>query len=408
VTGHADNLWWTLLLLLGASIIGPVLAVRLRAPSAVMLILLGILLGPAGIGVLQDSPTVSFLSEFGFLVLMFMAGMEIDFAALRNAGRSALLVPLLIVVAVFASAVAMGRFFALGRIEVLALSAVSVGMPLAMLKETAQDATAIGRHVMLTASLGEFVCILVITALELLAGGGGAQHIAQRIGQVVLLLGASTLLMRWARALVWWHPEPLRRLTHHHDVAELGVRVGLCIMLAFVTLSALAGVEPILGAFIGGALVGFVLRQKQTLEGKIAALGNGLFIPVFFIVVGVRFDASALDRSMVLRALLLAALAGVAKLAPSLLLARRGTPLRARLAAGTLLAAPLTLVVAVAAIGRRLELIDSRQQAGLVLVAMLVSIVFPVLFKLLVREVRDAAATKRGIQKPSSVEKLHG
>jgi hypothetical protein len=39
---------------------------------------------------------------------------------------------------------------------------------------------------------------------------------------------------------------------------------------------------------------------------------------------------------------------------------------------------------------------------------MLVSIVFPVLFKLLVREVRDAAATKRGIQKPSSVEKLHG
>ena len=111
---------------------------------------------------------------------------------------------------------------------------------------------------------------------------------------------------------------------------------------------------------------------------------------------------------MVLRALLLAALAGVAKLAPSLLLARRGTPLRARLAAGTLLAAPLTLVVAVAAIGRRLELIDSRQQAGLVLVAMLVSIVFPVLFKLLVREVRDAAATKRGIQKPSSVEKLHG
>jgi Kef-type K+ transport system membrane component KefB len=179
-------------------------------------------------------------------------------------------------------------------------------------------------------------------------------------------------------------------------------------MLAFVTLSALAGVEPILGAFIGGALVGFVLRQKQTLEGKIAALGNGLFIPVFFIVVGVRFDASALDRSMVLRALLLAALAGVAKLAPSLLLARRGTPLRARLAAGTLLAAPLTLVVAVAAIGRRLELIDSRQQAGLVLVAMLVSIVFPVLFKLLVREVRDEAATKRGIQKPSSVEKLHG
>ena len=389
---HGEHLFATLLLLLGASIVGPVMAVRLRAPTAIVLILFGILLGPAGIGVLRDDPIVSFLSEFGFLVLMFCAGMEIDFEGLRQAGAKALLRPAATVIGIFGCAAVLARLFALGGIEVIALGAMSVGMPLAILKETESDATPLGRHIMLTGSLGEFLCILLITGIELLSGETLGLHTARRVAQVGLLFAASALLIRWARALGWWHPEPLRRLIHHQDVAELGVRVGLFTMLIFVALSALAGVEPILGAFIGGALVGFVLRQKQFLEVKISALGNGLFIPIFFIIVGVRFDASVLDVATIKQALLLAGLSGVAKLVPSLLFASLRTPLRDRLAAGALLAAPLTLVVAIAAIGRRLGLIDSVRQSGLVLVAMLVSIGFPVLFKLLVRVSKQPAA----------------
>lgn len=389
MTGPGESVFSALLLLLGTSIVAPVLAVRLRAPTAVVLILAGILLGPAGLGALREGPTVSFLSEFGFLILMFIAGMEIDFEGLRRAGRRSLVLPTLGVLGILLCAGLLARFFALGGIEALALGAMSIGMPLAVLKETATDATPLGRRIILTGSIGEFLCILLITGLELVTAGPLGFYTAQRVLKVALLFAASALLIRSARALVWWHPEPLRRLVEHHDVAELGVRVGLFTMLVFVALSALAGVEPILGAFIGGALVGFVLRQKHALEGKIGALGNGLFIPIFFIIVGVRFDASALDLATIGQACILAALSGVAKLLPSLVFAPRGTTLRDRIATGSLLAAPLTLGVAVAAIGRRLGLIDSRKQAGLVLVAMLVSLVFPVLFKLLVREPRQ-------------------
>lgn len=389
MTGHGESVFSVLLLLLGISIIAPVLAVRLRAPTAVVLILAGILIGPAGLGALRDGPTVSFLSEFGFLILMFIAGMEIDFEGLRRAGSRALVLPTLVVFGILLCAAALARFFALSGIEALALGAMSIGMPLAILKETASDATPLGRRIILTGSIGEFLCILLITGLELVATGPPSFLTALRVLKVALLFAASALLIRSVRALVWWHPEPLRRLVEHHDVAELGVRAGLFTMLVFVALSALAGVEPILGAFIGGALVGFVLRQKHSLEGKIGALGNGLFIPIFFIVVGVRFDTGALDLNTIGHAFVLAALSGVAKFLPCLLFAPSGTLLRDRIAAGSLLAAPLTLGVAIAAIGRRLELIDSRKQAGLVLVAMLVSLVFPVLFKLLVREPRQ-------------------
>jgi Kef-type K+ transport system membrane component KefB len=382
---HLDHRYLPLLLLLGCSIVGPLAAVRLRLPTAVVLILLGIGLGPAGIGVLQESPTVGFLSDFGFLVLMFMAGMEIDFDSIRSAGRSALWVPLLVVAGIFAIGFASMKWLGIGSIGVLSVAAMSVGMPLAMLKETGQDTAPLGRHVMLTASVGEFFCILGITALELVASGPFGLHSLIRILKVTALFLISAWVIRLLRAAVWWYPEPLLRLIGKHDVAELGVRVGLAIMLFFVVLSALAGVEAILGAFIGGTLLAIVLREKHSLETKLAALGNGLFIPIFFIVVGVRFDARALDLAGVRRAFFIALLAGIAKILPSRLFAKRGTPFRQRLGAGLLLSAPLTLVVAIAAIGRNMGLIDGPIQASLILVAVLVSVVYPTLFKLLVR-----------------------
>ena len=372
-----------LLLLLTISVVGPVIAVRLKLPTPILLMVAGIGLGPAGLCALRPIPTVSFLSEFGFLLLMFMAGMEIDFDGIRAAGRSALLLPGLIVVGVFGGAVAMGAFAGLGAVEILAISAMSVGMPLAVLKETKHDALPLGKHVMLTASIGEFATILAVTGLEVASSGGTTWTMLVRVAKVGLLFLLSASLIRYARALVWWHPEPFRRLIEHQDVAELGVRVGLVIMLAFVAVAALAGVEPILGAFIGGALVGFVLRQKHALEAKMGALGNGLFIPIFFVVVGVRFEVASLDGAAIRTALFLSLLLGLTRILPSLLFARRGTPLRERAAAGALLSAPLTLVVAIGTIGRDLGLIQGAQQASLVLVAMLVSIAFPILFRVL-------------------------
>jgi Kef-type K+ transport system membrane component KefB len=390
VNGHGDLA--ALLMLLGISVAAPIAALRLRLPAAVVLMLAGALVGPAGLGFLELVPSVAFVAELGFLVLMFMAGMEIDFESIRAAGRAALLVPTLVVIGIFAVALVAAKLVGLGSIETLVISAISVGMPLAVLQETGRGATPLGRHIMLTASIGEFFCILAITGLEVVSSHGTGVVMLGKVLKVAALFLVSAMLIRWARALVWWHPKVFRRLIEHHDVAELGVRVGLVIMLGFVAMAAIAGVEPILGAFIGGALVGFVLRQKHSLEGKIGALGNGLFIPIFFVVVGARFDATTLDARGVGDALVLAALAGASKVLPSLIFARRGTSLRDRAAAGSLLSAPLTLVVAIGTIGRELELIDARKHASILLVGMLVSVVFPILFRRLAGDLQRAGA----------------
>jgi Kef-type K+ transport system membrane component KefB len=373
----------TIFVLVLVTVIGPVIAVRARLPAAVVLILAGVAFGPAGLGWIADTPSVALLSELGFLVLMFVAGMEIDFEVIRSGGPRVLAFPALAVVAFASIGAAFGFYLQLSVMDLLVVTASSVGMPLAVLQETGQIQRPIGRFVLLTASIGEFASILAIMGYEVFAEEGPLVDRALKLVKVGLLFVVSAALMRWARAAVWWWPEPLRRLTRHHDVAELGVRVGLLVLFAFVVIAAMLGVEPILGAFIAGALVAFVLREKAVLESKIAALGHGLFIPIFFVVVGVRFDPRVLTLDAVQRAATLGGVIAVVKIASSLLCAPRALGLRERLAAGSLLAAPLTLLVAIATIGSRLGAISATEEATFLLLAMALSVVFPVLFRAL-------------------------
>ncbi len=373
-----------LLALVAVSAIGPIVAARLRLPSAVVLILAGIGIGPAGLGLVQDTPMISFVAELGFLVLMFIAGMEIDFDGIRAAGPRALILPVLACVGTLGFAFVAARVLGLSMIYVLILNATSVGMPLAMLQETGQLKTQLGRTIMIVVSMGEFVSIVAITAFELSVRFGLSFTLLAELGKLVGLFVCSIVLIRWSRAFVWWYPEPFRRLVVGRDTAEIGVRVGLMVMFLFVVLAGLLGVEPILGAFIGGALLAFVLRDKGALEQKIAAVGNGLLIPSFFIVIGVRFQADALTLPSVKQALVLIAAAGVVKIASSLLFVGWKLRVWERMAAASLYSAPLTLVVAIGAVGQRVGALTADALATIILVAIGLSVVFPTIFRVLV------------------------
>lgn len=373
----------TLLVLVALSVVGPLLAARLRLPAAAVLIIAGIVIGPIGLGFVSDTRTVAFVSELGFLILMFLAGIEIDFGELRQAGARALVPPLVVVLAGFVLAAVLGTLLGFGVAEVLVMSAMSVGMPLAVLQELGLLRDPVGRLVLLTASIGEFVSILAITAWQISVRVGVGLALFRDLGAVFLVIAASAIVIRWARALVWWFPKALQRVAINHEAAEIGVRTGLFVMLGFVAFVHLFKIEAILGAFIGGMLVSFVLREKRALEMKLGALGHGLFIPIFFIVVGVRFEPTALDRRSLLAAIVLVACAGAVKVLPAALFGPRELDLRKRLSAGVLISAPLTLVVAIGAIGQQLGAVSGPRAASFVVVALVLSVVFPAVFRAL-------------------------
>jgi Kef-type K+ transport system membrane component KefB len=154
-------------------------------------------------------------------------------------------------------------------------------------------------------------------------------------------------------------------------------------MLGFATLAAWVGIESILGAFLAGILFTFVFRETGYLETKLVALGQGFFVPLFFINVGVSFDWSVVEDPLALASMviLFAALSFLTKLVPSLLLLALRIPLRAVLAGSLLLATPLTLLVAIAALGSQTGAIDEATNAGIVLLAIVSSLLFPTVSK---------------------------
>jgi len=149
-----------------------------------------------------------------------------------------------------------------------------------------------------------------------------------------------------------------------------------------IVFSEVIGAELILGAFFAGLILSlFVSKERSILSLKLDAIGYGFFIPVFFIMVGVNFDLDSLMGMEHTTGLILGllAVAFAAKLLPSLLFVPSYGWKRA-LAAGFLLSSRLSLIIAAAEIGMRLEIITPGIGAALIAVAVAACLFSPIIY----------------------------
>jgi len=148
-----------------------------------------------------------------------------------------------------------------------------------------------------------------------------------------------------------------------------------------VGLSETVGAENILGAFLAGVLVS-LLSPNQELVHKLDSFGYGFLIPIFFVMVGVNLDIWSLFNEKKLLLLIPLLLLGLllSKLIPVYLL-KIWYDSKTVLASGFLLTSTLSLVIAAATIGERLEIITAQMSGTLILVAVLTSIFTPIAFK---------------------------
>jgi Kef-type K+ transport system membrane component KefB len=165
--------------------------------------------------------------------------------------------------------------------------------------------------------------------------------------------------------------------------AQIRVRGAFVLLIGMVALAEQLGLELILGAFGAGAILNHLDMDRQMthpeFRAKLAAVGFGVFIPVFFVASGVRFDLDALFASS-------SAIAAIPAFVAALLLAR-GLPAllyrgefdrRLVIAAALLQATSLPFIVAATAIGEDLGLIDAATSAGFIAAGLVTVLVFPV------------------------------
>ncbi|HBX69968.1 MAG TPA: hypothetical protein DEH25_11490 [Chloroflexi bacterium] len=371
---------------------------KLRLPIVVGEILAGILIGRSGFGwVAHHDPALDLLAEFGFVFLMFLSGMEIDFSSLgfgrskstKATSEKGQLSPLAIgglsfVLTLIFSSMVGYSFYSLGYVRdiwmmALILSTTSLGVVVPVLKERGLSAGRYGQTLLVAALIADFATMLFITVDVAILSHG----LALDILLIGILFLAFLFFYRFGNVVFNQIPG-VRRVMEElsHATAQIKVRAAFTMMLIFIVLAEVLGAEIILGAFLAGAIVSLLRRpEDEELSHQLDAIGFGFFIPIFFIMVGVDFNLKAMldsPRALILVPFLVIAAFGV-KLIPALIF-RLNFGWRETLGAGALLSARLSLIIAASAIGLRLGVISEAINADIILVAILTVTIAPLIF----------------------------
>ena len=371
---------------------------RMRLPVVVGEILAGILVGPSVFGLIQEhDPVLDLLAGFGFVFLMFLSGMEIDFTNLelsrngrsRSKGKSQWgPVPLGLLNFLITLVIAVLIGFSLWRFGLvrnpwmmaLILSTTSLGVVMPVLKEHGMIGGQFGQALLISALIADFATMLLITVVVAILSTGLTLNIL-----LITLLFVVFFLIYHFGMMFFNRFAGVRRAMDElsHASVQIKVRAAFTMMLIFVVLSDVLGTELILGAFLGGVVIALLRTPEDAadLSPKLEAIGFGFFIPIFFVMVGVDFNLQILLESpdaRILVPILLAAAFGLKAI--SALVFRLKYSWRETFAAGALLSARLSLIIAASAIGLRMGVIGEAVNSAIILVAILTVTVSPLVF----------------------------
>ena len=365
----------------------PLIARRIRVPAVVLEILFGLLIGPAALGIIGSATVAEgfllVLAELGLLLLMFLAGFEIDFARLEREGSRPIVFGLIFYGLILAVAWVGFGFVGLESVEqqvfmTLLVSAAALGVIVPALRSGNRVSTRQGQAIIVIGVLAEFLAATGIVVFSVwIRDGLGLTLLA-----VPLFLFIGVVALVAMRRLAWWYPERAEQLFAGHDPDEMGIRASLALLFVFVGLSLALGIDPILGAFFAGAMFAYVFRNTGELETRLSAFAYGFFVPIFFIAVGVRFPVDALrDPEVLALAFAVIVVAIAAKVLPAPLLVVRGLSLRDSMSSGVLLAGQLSVIIALAEVGVLIGVIDEGLEAGAILLVGVTAVLSPIVFR---------------------------
>jgi Kef-type K+ transport system membrane component KefB len=354
---------------------------RVRLPSVVFEIVAGIIIGPSILGWVEVDGTISVLALMGLAILLFLAGLEIDFGRLR--GR---LLSLALVGWALSFAIALGVALLLKAVDLvetpllvaIILCATSLGVIIPVLKDVGELESKFGQLILAAASIADFGAVILLSFF--FSGEGGPGSTAVLLTAFVGLLAVTFFVVKGAERSRRVGDDLLRL---QDSSAQIRVRAAMLLMIAFVALAEALGLEVILGSFAAGALLSLLDQDRRMTHAnfrtKLEGIGFGLFIPVFFVTSGVRFDLSALlddPSNLAMVPIFLAALLVVRGL-PAV--TYRGFVGQRRAAiAGVLQATSLPFIVAATAIGQGLDLMGAAEASALIAAGLLSVLIFPI------------------------------
>ena len=316
------------ILLLSAKAFG-YLSTKLNQPSVLGELIIGIILGPSllnifNISFLNYEELPMFINEFaeiGVLLLMFIAGLELHLsdlaknkAASAYAGIFGVVVPVLLGFLV-------GEMFSMDREQSLflglTLGATSVSISAQTLIELRMLRSRVGFGLLGAAVFDDMLVILLLSGFIALHLGGSINEILMVVGKMVVFLSASL-------AFGYWILPKITKKIQKLPITQGSITLALVIIFVYgVSAEILGGMAAITGSFIAGLMYART-TEKNEIERGLRSLAYGLFVPIFFINIGLHIDIHDMGISSLWILLAVSAVAILGKIIGSGLGARLG------------------------------------------------------------------------------------
>lgn len=292
------NFMLALVIIIAAAKAGGYLSTRIKQPAVLGELLIGILLGPTLLDLFHLGPfagdellheAIQYLAELGVILLMMLAGLELNLSELLKAGKVSVSAGTIGVILPLALGVATGLIFGESFLESvfigLALSATSVSISAQTLMELGYLRSRVGLSLLGAAVVDDILVILLLSVAAITSGGEGS--ILLTLGRMVLYLVAAAYL---GLKLLPWLAVRAERLPVSQGLIAFALII--CLLYAWAA-EVVGGMAAITGAFLVGL---FLARTpfKKRFDAGIASLAYGFFIPVFFINIGLNADLTAI------------------------------------------------------------------------------------------------------------------
>lgn len=302
-----NRVFLDILIVLVAAKIAAEGAERLSIPPVVGEIMAGILIGPSMLGLVHGSghgdgsapDVLRTLGEIGVILLLLEVGMHMDLRELKAVGRSAMTVAVIGVVLPFGTGFLIAEIFGLSVNQALftsaALAATSVGITARVFGDLRALSTVEARTVLGAAVADDVIGLVILTIVVRVATGEGAVTFGTVAGVIALALAflVVTTLVGTLGA-----PRLFAEIDRFSRSSGTLFALALAFTLGIAELASLAKLAPIVGAFVAGLSLGRS-PVAQRIQRELTPVGH-LFIPVFFLQIGIDTDVSQFVKPAVL------------------------------------------------------------------------------------------------------------
>lgn len=382
-----DFILYLFLILLLTKVFGHI-ATLLGQPSVLGKLLVGVIVGPAVLGWIESNDFVHYLAEIGVVLLMFIAGLETDLEQLKRIWRSAFSVAIGGIMLPFLGGYAVAQGFGLDSSYALFMgvvfSATSVSITVQVLKDLNRLNSREGTTILGSAVVDDVIVVIFLVIMMSFLGNGNDISLGLLISKKIIFFIVATV--------VGWLAVPkFMKLFERISVTEPVITMALVVCFAFAYFADMMGMAAIIGAFAAGISISQT-SYKHTVESKIEPIAYSIFVPVFFVSIGLNVSFEGIGNQLGF-IIVLTIVAVLTKLFGGAIGAKiTGMNTRSALAVGSGMVSRGEVALIIASTGLQAKLLPNEYFTSVVITVILTTLIAPPMLKMFFSDIK----VKRG------------